>query len=122
MHSKCTRPSWTEPSNDRLERVHSAEYIESVKVFAEQGGGYVDGDTVMCPQSYRVARMAVIGRINLDRLRNDIMVPMSIPSFGGMLIAIMTMFVVPVLYCSVQEWKLRLGIRDPRFAAHDSAN
>lgn len=51
----------------------------------------------------------------------DIMVPMAIPSFGGMCIVIMTMFTVPVLYCAVQEWKLRLGIRDARFAAHDSA-
>ena len=49
---------------------------------------------------------------------SDIMVPMAIPSFGGMLIEIMTMLVVPVLYCSVQEWKLRLGIEDPRFAEH----
>jgi Cu(I)/Ag(I) efflux system membrane protein CusA/SilA len=49
----------------------------------------------------------------------DIMVPMAIPSFGGMFIAIMTMFTVPVLYCAVQEWKLRLGIDDPRFAAHE---
>jgi Cu(I)/Ag(I) efflux system membrane protein CusA/SilA len=48
----------------------------------------------------------------------DIMVPMDIPSFGGMMIAIMTMFVVPVLYCWVQEWKLRHGIEDARFAAH----
>ena len=30
--------------------------------------------------------------------------------------AILTMFVVPVLYCSVMEWKLKLGIDDPRFA------
>jgi hypothetical protein len=49
---------------------------------------------------------------------SDIMVPMAIPSFGGMFIEIMTMLVVPVLYCSVQEWKLRLGIDDPRFAEH----
>jgi Cu(I)/Ag(I) efflux system membrane protein CusA/SilA len=48
----------------------------------------------------------------------DIMVPMAIPSFGGMSIVIMTMFTVPVLYCAVQEWKLRLGIEDPRFAEH----
>ncbi|HHM12856.1 MAG TPA: efflux RND transporter permease subunit, partial [Planctomycetaceae bacterium] len=48
----------------------------------------------------------------------DIMVPMAIPSFGGMAIEVMTMLVVPVLYCLVQEWKIRLGIRDPRFAAH----
>lgn len=49
---------------------------------------------------------------------SDIMVPMAIPSFGGMMIEITTMLVVPVLYCSVQEWKIRLGIKDPRFAAH----
>lgn len=46
---------------------------------------------------------------------SDIMVPMAIPSVGGMMIAIMTMFVVPVLYCWVMEWKLRFGIDDPRF-------
>ncbi|GAB4324373.1 MAG: efflux RND transporter permease subunit [Bacteroidales bacterium] len=34
---------------------------------------------------------------------SDIMVPMAIPSFGGMLIQVMTMFVVPVLYCMWQE-------------------
>ncbi|WP_425401113.1 efflux RND transporter permease subunit [Aeoliella sp.] len=50
----------------------------------------------------------------------DIMVPMAIPSFGGMCIVIITMFTVPVLYCAIQEWKLRLGIKDPRFAAHDA--
>ncbi len=49
---------------------------------------------------------------------SDIMVPMAIPSFGGMCIVIMTMFTVPVLYCAVQEWKLRFGIVDPRFAEH----
>ena len=35
-----------------------------------------------------------------------------------MTIVIMTMFIVPTLYCAVQEWKLRWGIEDPRFAAH----
>jgi Cu(I)/Ag(I) efflux system membrane protein CusA/SilA len=49
---------------------------------------------------------------------SDIMVPMAIPSFGGMIIEIMTMLVVPVLYCWVQEWKLFLHIEDPRFAEH----
>ncbi|MFT5130856.1 MAG: Cu(I)/Ag(I) efflux system membrane protein CusA/SilA [Rhodothermales bacterium] len=36
----------------------------------------------------------------------DIMVPMAIPSFGGMLLALLSMFVVPVLYCSLQERRL----------------
>ena len=52
----------------------------------------------------------------------DIMVPMAIPSFGGMMIEVMTMLVVPVLYCSVQEWKLRLGSEDPRFAQHAASS
>ncbi|WP_051249614.1 efflux RND transporter permease subunit [Maridesulfovibrio zosterae] len=38
---------------------------------------------------------------------SDIMVPMAIPSFGGMTIAILTVFVVPVLYCGVEEMKFR---------------
>ena len=37
----------------------------------------------------------------------DIMVPISIPTFGGMLIQIMTMFVVPVLQCWWRESALR---------------
>ncbi|MCT4627870.1 efflux RND transporter permease subunit [Halodesulfovibrio sp.] len=37
----------------------------------------------------------------------DIMVPMAIPSFGGMAIALLTVFVVPVLYCWVEEHKLK---------------
>ena len=37
----------------------------------------------------------------------DIMIPMAIPSFGGMCIELMTMFVVPVLYCSLKEWRAR---------------
>ncbi|MFC1462674.1 efflux RND transporter permease subunit [Verrucomicrobiota bacterium] len=36
----------------------------------------------------------------------DIMVPMAIPTFGGMVIEFLTMFVVPVLYCAIQERKL----------------
>lgn len=39
----------------------------------------------------------------------DIMVPMAIPSFGGMCIELITLFVVPVSYCAVREWRLRWG-------------
>ncbi len=38
---------------------------------------------------------------------SDIMVPMAIPSFGGMTIEILTMLVVPVLYSAREELKLR---------------
>jgi len=36
---------------------------------------------------------------------SDLMVPMAIPIFGGMLIELMTMFVVPVLFCLTKEIK-----------------
>lgn len=38
---------------------------------------------------------------------SDIMIPMAIPLVGGMLIAILTIFIVPVLYCFWQESKVR---------------
>jgi Cu(I)/Ag(I) efflux system membrane protein CusA/SilA len=38
---------------------------------------------------------------------SDIMIPMAIPVFGGMLIAIITMFVVPVLYAALAEQKIK---------------
>ncbi|NKB24033.1 MAG: hypothetical protein GKR87_06595 [Kiritimatiellae bacterium] len=37
----------------------------------------------------------------------DIMIPMAIPSFGGMAVALITVFVVPVLYCGIKEYKLK---------------
>jgi Cu(I)/Ag(I) efflux system membrane protein CusA/SilA len=38
---------------------------------------------------------------------SDIMVPMAIPTFGGMTFEIVTMLVVPVLYCGIQEYRLK---------------
>jgi len=38
---------------------------------------------------------------------SDIMIPMAIPSFGGMLIALITLFVVPVLFSWKKEYQLK---------------
>lgn len=40
----------------------------------------------------------------------DIIVPMAIPTFGGMVIEFLTMFVVPVLYSWIEELKLQRRI------------
>ena len=37
----------------------------------------------------------------------DVMVPMAIPSFGGMLFAILTTFVVPIIYSFVKEKNIK---------------
>lgn len=39
----------------------------------------------------------------------DVMIPMAIPSLGGMTFVLITMFTVPVLYCLVEERKRRVG-------------
>ncbi|MFD1162889.1 efflux RND transporter permease subunit [Hwangdonia seohaensis] len=41
---------------------------------------------------------------------SDIMIPMAIPSFGGMLIALITLFVVPVLY----SWRAELKVKSEK--------
>ena len=41
---------------------------------------------------------------------SDIMVPMAIPLFGGMIIQVMTMFVVPVLYSMWREKQVRRNL------------
>lgn len=38
---------------------------------------------------------------------SDIMVPMAIPSFGGMFVALITVMIVPVLYCAIEEYRLK---------------
>ncbi len=37
----------------------------------------------------------------------DIMVPMAIPSFGGMMVVLLTVFTVPTLYCGARELELK---------------
>ena len=39
---------------------------------------------------------------------SDVMIPMAIPSFGGMLVELLTLFLVPVLYSAREEWACRL--------------
>ncbi|WP_345326341.1 efflux RND transporter permease subunit [Novipirellula rosea] len=68
-----------------------------------------------CLMTTATTLLALIPVLTSTGRGSDIMVPMAIPSFGGMAIEIITMLVVPVLYCSAMEWKLRLGIKDERF-------
>jgi len=51
---------------------------------------------------------------------SDIMVPMAIPLFGGMLIEVLTMFVVPVLYSMWQERKIRIDFKHKKQLQHEA--
>ncbi|MBN2313541.1 MAG: efflux RND transporter permease subunit, partial [Sedimentisphaerales bacterium] len=59
-----------------------------------------------CLMTTATTLLALIPVLTSTGRGSDIMVPMAIPSFGGMTIEILTMLVVPVLYCWVKEIKL----------------
>jgi Cu(I)/Ag(I) efflux system membrane protein CusA/SilA len=54
-----------------------------------------------------VAIIALLPILSSTGKGADIMVPMAIPTFGGMIIQIMTMFVVPILQCFWREGEVK---------------
>ena len=56
-----------------------------------------------CLMTTATTILALIPVLTSTGRGSDIMVPMAIPAFGGMTIEILTMLVVPVLYCSIKE-------------------
>ena len=62
-----------------------------------------------CLMTTATTILALIPVLTATGRGSDIMVPMAIPSVGGMLVAVLTMFVVPVLYCLVQEVRLKVN-------------
>ncbi|MCB1183064.1 efflux RND transporter permease subunit [bacterium] len=50
--------------------------------------------------------LALLPVLTLTGRGSDIMIPMAIPSFGGMVVALITLFTVPTLYCLREERRL----------------
>jgi Cu(I)/Ag(I) efflux system membrane protein CusA/SilA len=62
-----------------------------------------------CLMTTATTILALIPVLTSTGRGSDIMLPMAIPSVGGMTIELMTLFLVPVLYCWIQEWKFRFN-------------
>jgi copper/silver efflux system protein len=60
-----------------------------------------------CLMTTATTTLALIPVLTSTGRGSDVMVPMAIPSIGGMTVALITIFVVPTLYCLVEELKLR---------------
>jgi len=60
-----------------------------------------------CLMTSATTILALIPILTSTGRGSDIMVPMAIPSFGGMLVVLLTVFLVPVLYCWKEELLLR---------------
>ncbi|RJP58209.1 MAG: efflux RND transporter permease subunit [Candidatus Auribacter fodinae] len=62
-----------------------------------------------CLMTTATTILALIPVLTSTGKGSDIMVPMAIPSFGGMVIEVITMLVVPVLYSSIREYACKLN-------------
>ncbi len=80
--------------------------IEAIRSAVVEGGRLRIRAAVMTSATTILALLPVLTSTGRG---SDIMVPMAIPSFGGMAVASITWFVVPILYCWAQEWKFRLS-------------
>jgi acetoin utilization deacetylase AcuC-like enzyme len=58
MHMGCERPTWKAATDEQLALAHTPEYIASIRDFANHGGGSLDDDTFVSPQSFAVAAFA----------------------------------------------------------------
>lgn len=65
-----------------------------------------------CLMTTATTLLALIPVLTSTGRGSDIMIPMAIPSFGGMTLEVITMLVVPVLYCAIKEHKLKRASKD----------
>ncbi len=63
-----------------------------------------------CLMTTATTLLALLPVVTSQGRGSDIMVPMALPMLGGMTIALITLFVVPVLYCAVEEWALKAPV------------
>ncbi|MEQ8727470.1 MAG: efflux RND transporter permease subunit [Sandaracinaceae bacterium] len=60
-----------------------------------------------CLMTTATTILALLPVITSQGRGSDVMVPMALPSVGGMSIELLTLFVVPVLYCMAEERRLK---------------
>lgn len=65
-----------------------------------------------CLMTTATTMLALLAVLTSTGRGSDIMVPMAIPSFGGMALELLTLFQVPVLYCWLKETAFRTGMLD----------
>ncbi len=63
-----------------------------------------------CLMTSATTILALIPILTSTGRGSDVMVPMAIPSFGGMLVVLVSVFVVPVLYCLIEEVRFSFGL------------
>lgn len=58
LRDRFDQPTFNPADEKQIARVHDPDYIRELDRFAEQGGGRMDADTVVSPESYQIAKLA----------------------------------------------------------------
>lgn len=58
LMDRCSKPSWKPAEDSQLLLVHQQSHLDAIDNLAARGGGLLDPDTVVCPDSPQVARLA----------------------------------------------------------------
>ncbi|MEM8865480.1 MAG: histone deacetylase [Planctomycetota bacterium] len=58
LAAKCTTGEFAPAGEATIGRVHEADHLEGLDALAARGGGRADADTVVCPRSVDIARLA----------------------------------------------------------------
>ncbi|MFN5332686.1 MAG: efflux RND transporter permease subunit, partial [Bacteroidota bacterium] len=91
--------------NQRFEELKPKSVSEIRQAVLEAGKRRV----LPCMMTTATTLLALLPIFTSTGRGSDVMIPMAIPSLGGMMLEITTVFIVPTLYCWWAERKLRLG-------------
>ncbi len=56
--AQCTTGAIRPATREELIRLHGGDYVDQVRAYAAQGGGRIEADTVVCPESFDIAAHA----------------------------------------------------------------
>ncbi len=87
---------------------NSANSIENIRKFTVAGATRRVRPAVITSATTILALLPVLTSTGRG---SDVMVPMAIPSFGGMMIEMLTIFLVPILYCIIKEVKFKRDMK-----------
>jgi len=82
------------------------ENIQSIRESVVEAGKKRIRPTLMTTATTLLALLPILSSAGKG---SDVMIPMAIPTFGGMAIQVITLFVVPILYAQWREQKMKLG-------------
>jgi Cu(I)/Ag(I) efflux system membrane protein CusA/SilA len=84
-------------------RDSAPERVEDIRAAVVEGGCL---RIRACLMTSATTILALLPVLTASGRGADIMIPMAIPVFGGMVVALLTLFVVPVLFAAMAEWRL----------------